>query len=261
MKAKRSAKKAVGKVDKKKPLAQKTGRQSEPPEWDKAFKLAEEHADDGLSPLISEGERVFALVKVLPGNFGIYKNGEDTMVVAASRLNSLASRAQKNRNNPFEEERKYIYAESAVSIAGLLCKLGSGGGEDIIKRAIGDKLTLAIGEDVLRLKNATSELKADVIIGEILGTFEIALNGIKRLSFPAKVRGSREKTHRVILAQQAAADFCRDHYRMPSIKELREKLEAQGITYAGKGVGWKWRELFEDKAGLTFDYTGKDDKK
>ena len=122
---------------------------------------------------------------------------------------------------------------------------------NILRMLVADGIIQTLGIAALGILAANSSTIAKSRKSAAVGMAKRALDGIFKIKWPNRARGSGAKMPREVVVIEYARLLCQQLRRLPTKRELRAVLKTAGLGYSNrsKGVERKWQMLFL-RAGL-----------
>jgi hypothetical protein len=189
-----------------------------------------------------------------PGLFDLYIKDGETCARLHPELNDRVNRFQRGHTLT---DTAVPILERLLFIAALFAhekKLGndcSSFGFESLRKQIAQDAIEVLGPSALEIISASSYEKAELGADRLAATLRRAGSGIARQKFSVPSRGTGEVVCKELLAIWTAQGLCAHLRRLPTKREVRERLEAIGIRFAAtsKGINARWSALFV-RAGL-----------
>jgi hypothetical protein len=191
--------------------------------------------------------------KKWPGLFTLWAKGKQVRADLAPRLAGIESRL----HHGFHDNSGYMmWVVDALLWLAVLegiesdasAKLQPGTFEGISKDIVRDLLNAGMGKYALEIRKGKTKRLAAMAASNLTNLVKSSAQGLVRSNFPSK-RGDVFPKER--LAIWNARGLCEYFQRLPTKREVRERLEAIGVTYEkSTDPNGRWRELFA-RAGLS----------
>lgn len=205
--------------------------------------------------LLSPTMRGFSLSERWDGLFDLYTKDDEILVELAPDLQKVEWALLRGHTN-YDASSQRISASMFRLLLREFSRMEGRPhdtfGFDHAAREVYADLSETIGSKVLAIFTAHSEEEAQKSAKEACSMFKRALDGMVKSKYPQKARGSGDAIPKEVLAIWTAQGLCHHFRRLPTKSEVRQKLEAIGVTYAAeksKDVEGKWRDLF-GRSGL-----------
>ena len=205
--------------------------------------------------LLSLESRGFVLLQSWAGLFNLYVRGNEVIAELAPELRKIEWALFRGHTNYDESSPKISESMFLLCVQAFARQEEERLNAPDFERVAGkvcSSLAETLGVEVLKIITARTEDQAQKALKAACSMFNRALEGMVRGKFPKKARGSGDAFPKEVLAIWTATTLCEHLRRLPTKAEVRERLEAIGVTYAAgnsKDVEAKWRDLF-GRSGL-----------
>ena len=191
------------------------------------------------------------------GLFTLWVRGDEAWAELSPELQGIGNRLDRGYHAKAGKEAMKL--ESALWWLAILeevesdasAKLLRGTLEGVSKDIVQALLDARLGKMVLQVMSEKTEARAARDSDRALNLFGQSMRGLIRTKFPSKAFGSGDAIPKELLAIWVARTLCEDFRRLPTKREVRERLEAIGVSYEkSKDPDGRWRMLFA-RAGLS----------
>ena len=195
----------------------------------------------------------WVLEKWWPGLFDLYTRDGEVRVELSTEL-GFRKAAFLHGNNPDDIDamkiRRALF-KSAVICQGIKEGTDESFGLQHFRKQVADEIARTLGAIVIEIWSSKNPYQAEEKVNGAINLMKRAMDAFVRTKFPGRGRGNRFcDAPKAALAIECARYLCAKHRRLPTKREVRSKLENDGVGYArSKDRNGKWADLFI-RAGL-----------
>jgi hypothetical protein len=141
--------------------------------------------------------------------------------------------------------------KSCVINRGVKDGVGNSFGFGHLRQDVGNDVAISLGPTVEKILTASTPEQAELAAEGAINLLKRAFGGVVHTKFPSATRGNTSLIPKAVLAIWHARLLCERFRRLPTKAEVRQALEAIGISYArSKDPKGRWEDLFI-RAGLS----------
>lgn len=200
--------------------------------------------------LLSRETNGWKLVSSWPALFALYDRDGEVEADLSSELQGIVNTLTRG-HSPGDADAPKL--ERALVLTALMSMEGEGAKGspfDPVARTAANDLADTLGAAVLQIISAKERHTAELRASECLSLCKRAIDGIARMKFPNKARGSGENICKAVRAIYAAKHLCQLTRTLPSKADVVMMLDPERTAFGRTKDWWgKWR-IHLIKAGL-----------